>query len=76
MKTLNRKKKTDKVIERSANPPGLDAVKMMRDIRNKISSETQEMSYDQLIKYISRKVKKSVKIITDQRHQRSITNEK
>ena len=29
-----------------------DAVKMMRDIRNKISLETQEMTYEQLKKYI------------------------
>ena len=56
MKTLNRKKKTDKVVERPAHSPGFDAVKTMRDIRNKISYETQEMSYEQLIKYISEKL--------------------
>jgi hypothetical protein len=29
-----------------------DAVKMMRDIRDKISAETQGMSFDELKKYI------------------------
>ena len=29
-----------------------DAVKMMRDIRDKISMETKDMSFDQLKKYI------------------------
>ena len=59
MKTLNRKKKTDKVIanNKPAYSSRFNAVKMMRDIRNKISSETQEMSYEQLMKYISKKLK-------------------
>ena len=62
MKTLNRKKKTDeKLVARNklARSSGFDAVQMMRDIRNKISSETQEMTYEQLIKYISEKLKVS-----------------
>ena len=59
MKTINRKKKTDKVLagDKHAHSAEFDAVKMMRAIRNKISSETQEMSYQQLIKYISEKIK-------------------
>jgi hypothetical protein len=59
MKTLNRKKKTDKVVgsNKPARSSGFNAVKMMRDIRNKISAETQEMSYEQLMKYISKKLK-------------------
>ncbi|MBI5730880.1 MAG: hypothetical protein HY963_07065 [Ignavibacteriales bacterium] len=59
MKTLNRKKKTDKVVasNKHAHSSGFNAVKMMRDIRNKISAETQEMSYEQLMKYISKKLK-------------------
>jgi hypothetical protein len=36
-----------------------DAVKMMRDIRNKISDETQNMTLDQLKKYIADKLKNS-----------------
>lgn len=36
-----------------------DAVKMMRAIREKISSETQGMSLDQLKKYVADKLKKS-----------------
>ena len=59
MKTLNRKEKKDKLVGRNkpAQSSRFDAVKMMRDIRNKISSETHEMSYDQLMKYISGKLK-------------------
>jgi hypothetical protein len=36
-----------------------DAVKMMRDIRDKVSSETQGMSFDELKKYIELRVQKS-----------------
>lgn len=43
MKT-NRKEKT------------FDAVKMMRDIRDKISQETQNMTYEQLKAYIKAKL--------------------
>ena len=59
MKTLNKKKKADKVdgIDKTAASSGIDSVKMMRDIRNKISSETWGMSYEQFTKYISVKLK-------------------
>lgn len=36
-----------------------DAVKMMREIRNKISSETQNMTFDELKRYIESRIKNS-----------------
>lgn len=36
-----------------------DAVKMMRDIRDKISSETQNMTFEELKKYIDSRIKTS-----------------
>lgn len=36
-----------------------DAVKMMREIRNKISDETQSMTLEQLKKYIADRLKQS-----------------
>lgn len=33
-----------------------DAVKMMRDIRDKVSAETQNMSFDELKAYIKKKL--------------------
>lgn len=36
-----------------------DSVKMMREIRDKISDETRGMTLDQLKKYIAEKLKKS-----------------
>ncbi len=36
-----------------------DAVKMMRDIREKISEETQNMTLEQLKKYIADRLKNS-----------------
>jgi hypothetical protein len=36
-----------------------DAVKMMREIRNKISAETKDMSFEELKKYIAVKSEKS-----------------
>ena len=44
-------------IDKPAASTGIDSVKMMRDIRNKVSSETQGMSYEQFVKYISVKLK-------------------
>jgi len=41
------------------NQKTFDAVKMMRDIRKKISLETQNMSFEQLKKYIADKIKNS-----------------
>lgn len=34
-----------------------DAVKMMREIRDKISSETQNMTFEELKKYIDSRIK-------------------
>ena len=36
-----------------------DAVKMMRDIRDKVSSETQNMTFAELKEYIQTKLKES-----------------
>ena len=36
-----------------------DAVKMMRDIRDKVSFETQNMSFAELKEYIQTKIKES-----------------
>jgi len=36
-----------------------DAVKMMRDIRDKISEETQNMTFEELKKYIETHIKES-----------------
>jgi len=36
-----------------------DAVKMMRDIRNKISAETQNMTFAELKAYMKEKMKES-----------------
>lgn len=38
---------------------GFDAVKTMRDIRDKISVETQNMTLEQLKKYVADRLKKS-----------------
>ena len=36
-----------------------DAVKMMRDIRDKVSSETQNMTFAELKEYIQSRIKES-----------------
>ena len=36
-----------------------DAVKMMREIRNKISAETQDMTFDELKLYIKKRLSES-----------------
>ena len=55
MKTLNRQKRIASVSVKQKTE--IDAVKMMREIRNKISSETKDMSFEQLKKYIAGKTK-------------------
>lgn len=40
-----------------------DAVKMMRKIRNKISEETQNMTFEELKKYIQLRLKKHIKLV-------------
>ena len=46
-------------METKSKQKTFDAVKMMRDARNKISEETQSMSLDQLKEYIAHKLKNS-----------------
>jgi len=36
-----------------------DAVKMMRDIRDKVSAETQNMTFEELKEYIKKKIQES-----------------
>jgi hypothetical protein len=43
-------------METTKKEKQFDAVKMMRDIRNKISSETQNMTFDELKVYIEQKL--------------------
>jgi hypothetical protein len=59
MKTLNKRKSRNasKVLDKGTE---IDAVKMMRSIRQKISSETMNMNFDQFSKYISKKLQKSI----------------
>jgi hypothetical protein len=40
-----------------------DAVKMMREIRVKINSETKDMSFEELRKYIDTKLKTKTRLI-------------
>ena len=53
METNNSKKKVKE----------FDAVKMMREIRDKINSETKDMSFEELRKYIDTKLKTKTRII-------------
>jgi hypothetical protein len=46
-------------METNKKPKTFDAVKMMRDIRDKISSETANMTFEELQKYIETRIKKS-----------------
>jgi hypothetical protein len=43
-------------METNKKEKSFDAVKMMREIRDKISSETQNMSYEELKTYIKQKL--------------------
>jgi len=40
-----------------------NAVKMMREIRDKINSETKDMSFEELRKYIDTKLKTKTRLI-------------
>ncbi len=46
-------------METIKNEKTFDAVKMMREIRNQISAETQNMSFEQLKEYISKQLAES-----------------
>jgi hypothetical protein len=51
---------TTKKEKTPARPAGgFDAVKMMRDIRDKISSETQDMTFDEFKAYMKAKIQES-----------------
>lgn len=52
METNNRKKVKE-----------FDAVKMMREIRNKINNETKDMSFEELRKYIDTKLKAKKRLV-------------
>ena len=52
-----------------------DAVKMMRDIRNKISQETENMTFEQLKEYIKAKLKENnAKLVGQKQKPESITS--
>ena len=46
-------------METKNKTKAFDAVKMMRDIRDKITNDTQHMTLDELKKYIADKLKQS-----------------
>jgi predicted nucleotide-binding protein (sugar kinase/HSP70/actin superfamily) len=46
-------------IMKTKKEKSFDAVKMMREIRDKISSETQNMTFEELKKYIDLRIKTS-----------------
>lgn len=46
-------------METTKKEKKIDAVKIMRDIRNKISAETQNMTFDELKAYIKAKIEES-----------------
>lgn len=46
-------------METTKNEKQFDAVKMMREIRDKISAETQDMTFDELKLYIKQKLSES-----------------
>ena len=54
-------------METNKNEKKFDAVKMMRDIRNKISSETQNMTFDELKAYIKQQLAESKTKIVGQK---------
>ena len=53
-------------METNKKTKTFDAVKMMRDIRDKISSETANMTFEELKKYIEARIKSSGLIQTGQ----------
>jgi hypothetical protein len=46
-------------MEKNKKNKTFDAVKMMREIRDKISAETQNMTFEELKQYIENRLKKS-----------------
>ncbi len=52
-------------MEKIKKEKSFDAVKMMRDIRDKINEETQNMSFEELKFYIQQKLKDSETELAD-----------
>jgi hypothetical protein len=51
-------------MEKTKKEKSFDAVKMMREIRDKISQETQNMTFEQLKEYVKAKLaKKNAKLV-------------
>jgi len=51
-----------------------DAVKMMREIRNSISLETKDMSFEELRNYIDEKLSKKNRLVGNGYGKRSVAN--
>jgi hypothetical protein len=49
----------DLLLMKTKKEKTFDAVKMMREIRDKISEETENMTFDELKKYIDTRIKSS-----------------
>lgn len=47
------------ILPRLKPKKSFDSVKMMREIRNEISAETQDMTFEELKVYINKKLKES-----------------
>ncbi len=59
--------KTNIHIPMNKKEKAFDAIKMMREIRNKISSETQDMTFDELKAYIKQRLgENSTKLVGQQ----------
>ena len=57
-------------METTKKEKSFDAVKMMRDTRDKISSETQNMTLDELKNYIKQKLADDKTKLVGQYHRR------
>jgi CO dehydrogenase/acetyl-CoA synthase beta subunit len=63
----NRSPKDLVIMETNKKQKIFDAVKMMRDIRDKISAETQNMSFEELKAYIEKQLKENKTKLTGHR---------
>ena len=54
-------------METNKKEKSFDAVKMMRDIRDKISAETQNMSFEELKAYIKQQLTENKSKLIDQK---------
>ena len=63
-------------METISKQKAFDAVKMMREIRDKISAETQNMSFEELKNYINKKLSESkTKIVGQTSKHQNITTQ-